>query len=279
MFRKTLLAAGAALSLLSQPALAQDEMSAEDPFANMAAMFEAEPLTEEQLARLPLATQIVDKVIPEGAMQDMMGEMFNGMLGPLSEMAQADARSYVSEQLGLYGMDVQLEEAQAQEIANMVDPAWRERRKREADIMPEVMGDMMAVMEGPMRQAMSELYAIHFTQGELVDIDAFFSTSSGAAYARKSFTMASDPRVMAATMEAMPAMMGAIGAMEEKLKAATADLPPVRTFSELSDAEKARISALTGISVEDLEQTVSIGLDSNAAVEAAAQDVEEAMAN
>jgi len=119
--------------------------------------------------------------------------------------------------------------------------------------MPTMMREMMTVMEPTMRKAMSELYAINFSQKELDDIEAFFQTDSGTAYARKSFTMSSDPRILAASMESLPQMMGAIGEMEKKIAAAGADLPAKRSFADLSQADKAKIATLTGYSVEQIE--------------------------
>ena len=57
---RTALALGAGLALMSQPLAAQDEMSDDDIFGALSAMMETEPLTEEQLERLPLAETIVE---------------------------------------------------------------------------------------------------------------------------------------------------------------------------------------------------------------------------
>ncbi|MXO91274.1 DUF2059 domain-containing protein [Pontixanthobacter aquaemixtae] len=265
MFRKVIFTIGASIALTAQPLAAQDTAEV-DPFAALTGMFEVEPLTAEQEARLPLAKGIVDKMIPDGAMREMMEGMFSGSFGDLMSlgamMEEESPAAFVAGQLGLEQSDISLTSAQASELANMFDPARLERKQKEAEIMPGVMGEMMDVMEPPMRKAMSELYAIHFTQPQLVEIDGFFSTETGAIFARKSFTMASDPRVMSATMEALPAMMGQIGAIEKKMKEAAADLPAARSFEELSEQEQARISELTGFPVDNLrEWSVASGDD------------------
>ena len=112
---------------------------------------------------------------------------------------------------------------------------------------------MMTAMEPVMREAMSQLYAINFDTGELADIDAFFSTESGAAYARKSFTMASDPRMTAMMMQAMPGMMGSFAEIEADMAGAVADLPPVRTYADLDAAQRARLAELTGLEQAAIE--------------------------
>lgn len=54
-------------------------------------------------------------------------------------------------------------------------------------------------------------------------------------------------------MEAMPAMMEAMANMESEMEAATADLPPLRAYEELSPGELSRISELTGLGLEDIK--------------------------
>lgn len=286
--RKTCLALGGAFMLTTQPVLAQDDAEYQageqeemaGVMAMLGSMFKAEPLTAEQQARLPLAQTIVGKIMPDGTMREMFDGMMGGMFGDLMKMgANAEpASTFIANQLGLYGEEISLSDEQATEIANMLDPARKERKAKEAEMMPQVIGEVMTTMEPTMRKAMSELYAVYFNDAELADIDTFFSTPSGTAYARKSFKMSSDPRIMAATMESLPQMMEQFGAIEAKMKAATADLPASRTFAELTAQEKARISKLTGYSVDDLEEwSSSSEAVAEEAMEAVAEAVEDAV--
>lgn len=255
----------AALALVPQPLAAQsahDDVAAQDAgegdpmqeaMGVLGSMFPVEPLTAEQQARLPQATRIISRMIPDGTMGEMMGGMFDKLLGPMMAAADAPASAAVEKGIGINPAGLGLSEEQTAEIAALLDPAYAERHAREMAVMPAIMRDMMTVMEPTMRKAMSELYAIHFSPKELDDIETFFQSESGASYARKSFTMSSDPRILSASMEAMPQMMGAFAAMEEKIAAASADLPPKRSFAELSGAEKAKIAKLTGFSVAEIE--------------------------
>lgn len=255
----------AALALVPQPLAAQnahDDVATQDAgevdpmqeaMDQLSAMFPVEPLTAEQQARLPQATRIITRMIPDGTMGEMMGTMFDKLLGPLMAATDAPAFPVVEKGIGISPADVGLSQEQAAEIAALLDPAYAERHKREMAVMPAMMRDMMTVMEPSMRKAMSELYAVNFSQKELDDIETFFQTDSGTAYARKSFAMSSDPRIVGATMESMPQLMGAFAEMEKKIAAASADLPPKRSFGDLSAAEKAKIAKLTGYTVAEIE--------------------------
>jgi hypothetical protein len=272
MIRRMLIPAAslAVLALCPQPLAAQDmaedsaaaqEEAAGDPMAEamgmLGAMFPAEPLTAEQQARLPQAARIIDRMIPEGTLGEMMGGMFDRLIGPMTAAIDAPANATVQKGIGVSPVAIGLSDEQAAEIAALLDPAYAERHQREMAVMPALMRDMMTVMEPSMRKAMSQLYAINFSQTELDDIEAFFRTDSGTAYARKSFTMSSDPRIISASMEALPQMMGAIGEMEKTIAAASADLPPKRSFAELPRADQAKIAKLTGYTIDEIEALIA----------------------
>ena len=222
-------------------------------------MFKVEPLTAEQKTRLPSANLLIAKVIPEGSMGELMGSMMDGVLGPFMAIAPDGAASTVSSKIGIEEYALDLSDEQANELASLFDPAWQERQKRELGMMPDMMKEVLALMEPRVRRAMAELYAIRFSASDLVEIDAFFSTATGAKYARESFHMASDPRIMAASMEAMPALMGIAAGMEARMAERMADLPAPREFADLSPDEQAKVAAVTGFTVEDIQANLKAG--------------------
>lgn len=141
MSLRGLLAAGAGLSLLTAPLAAQDadtpmesemvdDAAPSSEAAELAAMsemfsgmFTAEPLTPEQEARLPAAELLIAKVIPEGTMGEMMDTMFESVLAPMMAMAPDGATTTLAKQTGLPAYAVSLDEEQANELANLFDPA------------------------------------------------------------------------------------------------------------------------------------------------------------
>jgi len=257
MIRKAILTIGAGMALAAHPAIAQEKTPDAEAIAMMQEMFKAEPLTPEQAERLPLARTIVGKMMPEGSLGEMMGSMFDGVLKPIMEMAGEAPRADVAKQIGLEASDLSaMEEGELAELANLLDPVREERNRRIAGVMPQIMADIMGVMEPSMRKAMAEAYAVHFDEVELSDIDAFFSTESGLSFARKSFTMASDPRIIAGSMEAMPALFESFARIEEQMALATADLPKPKVHSQLTAPERARITELLGWDEAGLKQSM-----------------------
>lgn len=256
MIGRLIAAAAAAALMLSAPVSAQQTDA--EALAAMMTMFQAEPLTAEQESRLPMAQAIIDKIIPAGSLGEMMGSMFDQFLAPIMQLANQAPRGELARRLAIEPGELALGDEQIAESADILDPVRLERSARIAALMPTLMTRMMEVMEPSMRKAMAEAYAVHFTDRELDDIDAFFSTESGLSYARKSFAMSSDPRIIAASMESLPTIMGSLGEFETDLAAAAADLPEPRTFAELSAEERARLAELLGWSVEELEANMLV---------------------
>jgi hypothetical protein len=269
---KRISAMAAALACWAMPVAAQEKPGTDaqmtDPFAAMAQMFSPEPLTAEQEARLPAAQIVVDRVMPPGTMGEVMESMYGGILGPIMAMANEPSASEVAKELGVESGWLDLTDEAAAEAAAILDPAWTERRKRQAAVMKQSMGEIMIAMEPAMRNAMAQAYAVHFTGQELADAAAFFATPSGAAYARKSYTIASDPRIMGAAMEGMPQMMSSFATMESAMKTATADLPEPRAYDDLSSDQRERLVELTGLSEEEIADGMARAVEAEAASDA-----------
>ncbi len=261
--KKLLFVAGSAVALasVSMPAVAQDEAEGAmteadmaDAMAGFAELYPAEPLTAEQEARLPTARRVVSYFMPEGAMVEMMDSMFGGIIAPLAE-TEINAGSALEAALGHMVSSGDMEEADVIATLAIVDPDWESRNAAEAEAIGQMMTRMAEVMEPMMREVTSELYAIYFTQAQLEDIEVFFRTETGAAYARSSWQMSSDPRIMSRMFsnEAMWQEMFNIEEMEAEMEAVSAS----RTYEELSSAERSRVLELTGLTDEELRAGIS----------------------
>ena len=167
--KRFLRAAGVGLCLTAAPLAAQtndiDTTSAEleQVMGALGEMFPAEPLTAEQEARLPLAQDLVALMIPEGTMGDIMGQMFDDMLGPIMQAGGTPAVLTVSRATGVTPFELDLDEEEAGQIAALFDPAFAERQERQMSVFPSLMREMMITMEPGLRKAMSEAFAIRFT--------------------------------------------------------------------------------------------------------------------
>lgn len=257
MIRRRILAATAGLATLAlapQPLAAQETAPEAEAMGAMAGMFgKAEPLTAEQQARMPAAEQVVARIFPPGTYAKMMNEtmkpMMDNVMGsfmdvPIAEIAKLSGLP--AEQIPPMGQGT------LREVASILDPAFEERTRLISGVTMQLVSDVMADIEPSFRAGLARAYAVRFTDAELTDLAAYFSTPTGAKYAGESMLINTDPQVMATMNDMVPAMMRMMPEMMAKAKEAEAKLPPRRTFSDLTPEEQVRLAELLGVSPDDL---------------------------
>ena len=181
--------------------------------------------------RLALARTAVAAIIPPGTMQkimkDSMGNMEEMMLKGMFDMTGAD--------LGVTGEG---QEKTLREVMAEKDPHFEERMRITNRVMAQEMGIIFSRMDPRMIDGMARAYARRFSVAELTEINRFFASPAGASFARQSFELMSDPEMVAEMMSFMPEMMKEMPAIGEKLKKATAHLPPPLNEEDEDEAEE-----------------------------------------
>ncbi len=239
----------------SQSALSPGEL---DEFAGMmAGLFQTEPLTEEQNARLPAAQAVVGEMMPDGFYGEMMAGMMDKMLRPMLTMF-SQPEFVLGARLTVDAEAIEaLEEAEQAELTAMLDPAYQARGDAMVAVLTSRMGGMFTAMEGPMREGLSKAYAVRFDDAQLADIAAFFATPTGGEYARESMALFADPQVMQASMQALPAMMSGFGDIESAMREAMAALPAERGYGDLTEAQRERMAELLDVDPAQLADLVN----------------------
>ncbi|ASP29101.1 hypothetical protein CHH26_01615 [Qipengyuania flava] len=239
----------------SQSALSPGEL---DEFAGMmAGLFQTEPLTEEQNARLPAAQAVVGEMMPDGFYGEMMAGMMDKMLLPMLTMF-SQPEFVLGARLTVDAEAIEaLEEAEQAELTAMLDPAYQARGDAMVAVLTSRMGGMFTAMEGPMREGLSKAYAVRFDDAQLADIAAFFATPTGGEYARESMALFADPQVMQASMQALPAMMSGFGDIESAMREAMTALPAERGYDDLTEAQRKRMAELLDVDPAQLADLVN----------------------
>ena len=229
-----------------------------DEFAGiMAGLFQTEPLTEEQNARLPAAQAVVGEIMPDGFYGEMMAGMMDKMLRPMLTMF-SQPEFVLGARLTVDAEAIEaLEEAEQAELTAMLDPAYQARGDAMVAVLTSRMGGMFTAMEGPMREGLSKAYAVRFDDAQLADIAAFFATPTGGEYARESMALFADPQVMQASMQALPAMMSGFGDIESAMREAMAALPAERGYGDLTEAQRERMAELLDVDPAQLADLVN----------------------
>lgn len=220
---------------------------AAEPAATTAA---TAPVTDP--ARIAAARQTVDYVFPLGTYARLM----NGTLDKMMDSIMDSTMKLPMRQLaGLSGVDTEkLGEASMAEIMEIYDPAFKQRMQISTRTMMGEMIPLMTQVEPEVRDGLTQAYAGKYSAAQLGELNAFFATPTGRAYAADSYLIMMSPEVMSKMQAFVPKLMEQMPAIAEKVKAASASLPAPRAYADLSKSEKVRLAKLLGVSEDQLEK-------------------------
>ena len=194
------------------------------------------------------AKRIAGALLPDGTYRKMMSGTFDKMMsGMVDQMGNLPMREIIIA-AGVKEEDVPKFSPDAmKQVMEIADPVFRQRLDLGMKAMMGSMVDMMSKYEPAVRDGLAEAYARRFTPSQLGDLERFFTTPTGSAYAAQSMLIYTDPAVMDRMMAMMPEMMKEMPKMVGAMTEATKDLPKARKYSELTKDERARIAQLLGL--------------------------------
>lgn len=205
-------------------------------------------------ARLVAARITVDHIFPAGTYAKMlsgpMDKMMDSMLGTVGQMPLGELATIG----GAKPEDVaKLSKSTLDDIMAIYDPAFHQRMLAATHAVMSEMGAVMSQIEPDIRDGLAHAYASRFTLDQLNDMNRFFATPSGDAYASNALLVQMDPAVMAKMQGFMPLMMKTLPDMMKKAKAATDALPKPRKLEDMTPAERSKLASLLGVPVATLE--------------------------
>ena len=125
----------------------------------------------------------------------------------------------------------------------------RGQLKRMDAIMPVMMNmmvDMMDKLEPDVRAGVAEAYANRFSTAQLIELDRFFSTPTGNAYAAQSMLVYTDPAVIERMSKMTPRLVAMMPEMMKKVEAASAAFPPMPKKGQLTKEQRDKLAAMLG---------------------------------
>ncbi|WP_017671776.1 DUF2059 domain-containing protein [Blastomonas sp. AAP53] len=217
--RARLALAGVALAALAPtPAVAQ---------AEPAATLEPGDQAPVDPARLAAARPVVEKLWPLGTYRRMMDSVMNGMMQQvMNQMFDMRAGDFAKAAGASEGDADATGDKTLGELASEADPHFRERTRIATDVMMREMIPLVEKLEPGIRDALATVYARKFSAEQLADMDRFFATPSGQAFAAEFMMTFVNPELMGQMQSFVPELMAAMPAIAAKVEAATAHLPP-----------------------------------------------------
>ena len=217
---------GTFLLLSLVPAAATAQPTAPAPAAAVA---HEEPAPDP--ARLAAAQRLVPLVMPPEQIQRMLS---GGMPGMEAAMDLSAADVGLGEEMGLSEADRQ--RPIGDDVARQ-DPHFRERMAIRNRIMGEVMGEVFVAAMPDLHRVMAEIYARRFSLEELNASIAYFSMPAGRRFIEVSMNVSREPAFIRGILALTPRFVETYTTMEERVRAASAHLPPAPTPP--ADAEPA----------------------------------------
>jgi len=240
----------------SESANPADEKALKEMMSLFSKMFDTSNLPEPDPARLELAKVTAAKLLPDGTFGRMMNDMFGKMLTPILDMIPGLTDEEIAKTTGASEEAVAaLSEEQKAAVTQIIDPNHKERGKQVIDVLQSIISEAMAAIEPAVRTGMARAYARKFTAPQLANVNGFFDTPTGSAFAQEIYPLQADPEVMQAAFKALPAMLASFGGGNEaKFKAKFEDLPKQRELKDLSESEMQQLAGLLSVEVKALEE-------------------------
>ena len=200
------LLATSSMTAAAQPVFAETEAVVADP------------------AKQRLAETMAGKIIPAGSYEKMMKDMSVQLADTIiAQTLGMDASTFAMTKEGEASA---VEGKTLGELAAEADPNFKERMDIMMRVTFEEMGKLMSAMEPAARGALANVYARKYTTQQLTDMNGFFATPSGSAFAADFMSTFTDKEMMTAMMGQMPKVLEAMPEIMTKVEAATAHLPP-----------------------------------------------------
>ncbi|VAW05367.1 hypothetical protein MNBD_ALPHA04-161 [hydrothermal vent metagenome] len=229
--KKIIILAGTALSLTMSTAVSAQEMGSET----------SQQTSDQEIdaTRLAAAETTVDHLFPLGTYERMMkgtmDQLMDSMLAGVSGIAVGDIADAAGRPNN--GMTEEEKAKSIGEIAKGADPYFEERMKISTKVMMNEMVDLMTTMEPAIRTALSKIYARKYSVSQLGEMNAFFATETGSAFARDYMMVFVDPEMMQSMMSMVPEMMSAMPDIMKKVEEATKHLSPPKNAQVVATEE------------------------------------------
>jgi hypothetical protein len=181
------------------------------------------PQPDPDPARFALARTSVQVLWPDGAYGKMMTGFMGGMMDRVMQLKASDLAELSKDKkppVATKDKDLSLHDQAAAK-----DPYFNERMAAMRQVVTEEVGKISTIIDPRMRDGLARAMARRFDPQQLNDINRFFATPSGRAFAGQYMQLWVDPDTIRSIFASMPEMMKLMPDIMEKFKAANDKFP------------------------------------------------------
>ncbi len=236
-------------------AKAKMQKEIDEAIALVEKIFEVDKLPPVDPARLALARQTTAALIPAGSLEKMLDNMYGKIFKAVMEQAGGMSDLMLSIKTGvddetLAGLDADTK-SKAVEI---LDPNRKAREEQVMEVVKPLISEVLRDLEAPMRDGMAHAYSRKFTAAHLGDMNSFFATPAGSAFAGEWMALQADPEVMIAMIKAVPPLIEKFIDRAPELEGKFKALPKERGLADLSETELSSLAKLMKVDVATLKE-------------------------
>jgi hypothetical protein len=234
---------------------AKQQREMDEIVAMIEKIFDTSALPAIEPARLTLAETTTTALVPPGSLERMIDNLYGKVFATFMKEFSGPSDTMIAIKTGLESDQITaLDEKSKQAIADLFDPHRKEREDQVTKVMKPLISEALVDIERPMQGGMAKAYARKFSADQLTELNAFFATPTGRAYAHDWMAMQADPEVMLAVVRAMPSMVNKFIDRAPQIEADMRNLPKERALADLSEAELKTLAKLTKVSVKVLKE-------------------------
>jgi hypothetical protein len=182
------------------------------------------PQPDPDPARFAMAQGAVGAMWPDGSYGKMMTGMLDGMVDRAMTMKASDLEA-LSGKASAKDADADDDSPSLHDLAASSDPHFDERVAEIRTAVDEEIGKVSTVIDPRIREGLARTMARRFDQAQLADINAFFATPTGRAFAGQYMQMWMSPDTMRSIFKSVPELMTLMPEMMAKVKAVSDKFP------------------------------------------------------
>ena len=195
--------------------------------------------------RVAVAQRVAAKLMPAGVYRVMMKSVFDQITnGMMTQMLDLPMRDLVKMGGISEAEAAKIGPATSRQIMAIVDPAFDQRMQITMRVMMGEMTELLATLEPDYRAGLADGLAAGFSAAQLEELERFFATPTGSAYAGQSMLLYANPAMMQRMQAMMPKIMEAMPRIISKTAAATAGLPAPTKAADLTPEQRKKLAAL-----------------------------------
>lgn len=208
--------------------------------------------------RLATARTLVAPITQRSSLEKTFESLYGRMFTSFSDISTKADRAKLLRIIGVPEEQIaHISDADLNRVSDILNPhrAAQEQYLRAA-VRP-LADEVYTVLQPAMQEGLARAYARRFTNAEMTEVNNFFQTPTGGAFASELLALQSNPEVIVSMLRAAPDLITRIQKLAPQLEASFSAMPQPRDLHQLSDREQKQIADILKINVKKVKAALA----------------------